>query len=187
MQTLTVDISLIKPCLLVVMGVSGCGKSKFAKGLHDKLDWPFQEGDSLHSDHNIQKMSEGIPLTDEDRLPWLEKCHEWLKSCDINQKKAGILTCSSLKKSYRDLLRKNIQSPFYFLYLNVPADILLKRLQKRTGHFMPSSLLSSQLETLEPPYPEEPFIELHVKDEPFEDMLQKTLYQLQQISLKTGG
>lgn len=187
MQNLTVDVSLIKPCLLVVMGVSGCGKSKLAKGLQEKLNWPFQEGDSLHSEHNIHKMSEGIPLTDADRIPWLEKCHEWLKDCEMNGHGAGILTCSALKKSYRDILRNNIQSSFYFLYLNVPADVLLRRLQKRTDHFMPASLLSSQLETLEPPYPDEPFIELHVKDEPFEEMLQKTLYQLQQRSLKTGG
>lgn len=187
MQNLTVDVSLIKPCLLVVMGVSGCGKSKLAQGLQEKLNWPFQEGDSLHSEHNVEKMSRGIPLTDEDRIPWLEKCHEWLKKHETDHQGAGILTCSALKKSYRDILKNKIQSPFYFLYINVPEDILLKRLQNRTGHFMPASLLSSQLKTLELPQPGEPFIEIHVKDDPFEEVLQKTLYQLQQRSLKTGG
>lgn len=187
MPDLNVDISMIKPCLLVVMGVSGCGKSKLAKGLQEKLNWPFQEGDNLHSEHNIEKMSRGVPLTDEDRIPWLEKCHDWLIQSEQNHQGAGILTCSALKKSYRDILRKNIQGSFYFLYIHVPEDILLKRLLKRKGHFMPASLLSSQIETLEPLQPNEPFIEIRVEEEPFEEVLQKTLYQLQHRSLKTGG
>lgn len=180
-----VDLSLIKQSLLVVMGVSGCGKSKLAKGLQQQLNWPFQEGDSLHSEHNVQKMSEGIPLTDEDRLPWLGKCHDWLKECEVTGNGSGILTCSALKKSYRDLLRKDIHGSFYFIYIHVPQDILLQRLQKRKGHFMPASLLSSQLETLDPPHADEPFIEVLVKNDPFEEVLQKILYQLQQHSIKS--
>ncbi|CAI3936476.1 Gluconate kinase (GntK) (PDB:1KO4) [Commensalibacter communis] len=179
------DVSLIKPCLLVIMGVSGCGKSKLAKGLQQQLNWPFQEGDSLHSAQNIQKMSEGIPLTDEDRLPWLEKCHDWLKEREVSGDGCGILTCSALKKSYRDILRKDIRGSFYFIYIDVPQDILLQRLQKRKGHFMPASLLSSQLETLDTPDADENFIKITVRNDPFEEVLQKVLLQLQHISLKS--
>jgi len=182
-----VNVSLIKPCLLVVMGVSGCGKSKLAKGLQQALNWPFQEGDDLHSQHNVQKMSEGIPLTDEDRAPWLEKCHEWLEKCAQTNQGQGILTCSSLKRSYRDLLRKNIRIPFYFLYINVPKEILLQRLQKRKGHFMHSNLLESQLETLEPFQADESYIEIYEENEPSDVVLQKALFELQQISLKTNS
>ncbi|MDI2112854.1 gluconokinase [Commensalibacter nepenthis] len=179
------DLSLITPCLLVIMGVSGCGKSKLAKGLQQQLNWPFQEGDNLHSEHNIQKMSQGIPLTDEDRMPWLQKCHDWLKERQTKSNGCGILTCSALKKSYRDILRKDIYGSFYFIYIDVPPEILLQRLQKRKGHFMPASLLSSQLETLDTPEADEDFIKITVANDPFEEVLQKVLLRLQQISIKS--
>lgn len=154
------DLSQIKPCLLVVMGVSGCGKSTVAKRLQQQLGWPFQEGDALHPKANIIKMSSGISLSDEDRTPWLVKCHEWLQKCEQEQHGKGILTCSALKRKYRDILKGGIKSPFYFVYLTIDQKILLQRIEHRQGHFMPPSLLSSQLETLEPPQQDESFISI---------------------------
>ncbi len=167
----------IKPCLLVIMGVSGCGKTTLAKGLDQYLDWPFQEGDSLHPQHNIQKMSEGKSLTDNDRWPWLKKCHAWLESCDDGK---GVLTCSALKRSYRDFLRKDIDKLFYFVSLKVPYDVLLHRIEKREGHFMPVSLLDTQLKSFEPLQADEPYIEIDMSH-PLETVIKETLKKLQKL------
>lgn len=174
------DKMKIKPALLVIMGVAGCGKSTLAQELDQYLHWPFQEGDDLHPQANIEKMSHGHPLNDEDRWPWLEKCHEWLLECEKNHEGKGVLTCSALKRSYRDCLRKAIKSPFYFLYLKVPYEILLKRLETRKGHFMPVSLLDSQLESLEPLQADEPYLEIDMAHPP-EVVVQNTLRQLQNL------
>ncbi|MFT9459866.1 MAG: gluconokinase [Acetobacter orientalis] len=139
--------------LLVVMGVSGSGKTTIAKGLQNALGWPFQEGDSLHPAQNVAKMASGQPLTTEDRWPWLIACRTWLEQCATEQT-GGILTCSALKRDYRDLLRATGLTPI-FIYLHTSTDILLNRLKNRHGHYMPASLLPSQLETLEPPMPDE--------------------------------
>lgn len=135
--------------LLVVMGVSGSGKTTIAQGLHALLGWPFQEGDALHPAYNVQKMASGTPLTDEDRTPWLAACRAWLEQCSA-QKTGAILTCSALKHSYRNFLRNTGLNPL-FLYLHTDEEILRSRLLNRQGHYMPAALLPSQLETLEPP------------------------------------
>ncbi|MDI2091404.1 gluconokinase [Commensalibacter oyaizuii] len=176
----------IQPCLLVVMGVSGCGKTTMATALKQKLGWPFQEGDALHPSENIKKMSKGIPLTDEDRYPWLAKCHAWLQNCEQHHNGCGILTCSALKKQYRKILIDDIQSALYFIYLKTSKEILRQRLQDRTGHFMPSSLLTSQLDTLEPPGRDEPCITVEMNHS-FDDAMHTVWHALQQMPLKAGG
>lgn len=150
--------------LLVIMGVSGCGKTTIAEGLRNELGWPFQEGDDLHPSANVQKMAAGIPLNDEDRWPWLERCHEWLAECEKSGSGA-ILTCSALKRSYRDVLRRDGLNPV-FIYLHVDETVLIKRLQTRKGHYMPASLLPSQLQTLEPPTDDEHAMTISVASPP---------------------
>ncbi len=144
----------IQPRVLVVMGVTGSGKTSIAEGLRDRLGWSFQEGDSLHSAENVAKMAAGKPLTDEDRWPWLDRCAKWIHT-RIEAASGGLLTCSALKRSYRARLGEG--SPgLLFLYLKVSEEVLSERLDARRGHYMPPSLLPSQLATLEEPTPEEP-------------------------------
>lgn len=145
---------LIKPRVLVVMGVSGSGKTSIAEGLRDKLDWSFQEGDQLHSKENVAKMAAGTPLTDEDRGPWLDTCANWIRErCKAGE--GGLLTCSALKRVYRERLARD-NPHVWFLYLKVPESVLRARLAARKGHYMPSSLLPSQLAILEEPASDEP-------------------------------
>lgn len=162
----------IRPLVLVVMGVSGCGKTTLAAGLHNLLGWPYQEGDLLHPQANVDKMAAGIPLTDADRLPWLQRCHDWLKE-RVESGQGGILTCSALKRSYRDILRADAPG-IVFVYLQIPPDILRARLERRRGHYMPPSLLPSQLATLEPPTPDEHPVIVTLEETPA-DMIAKTI------------
>lgn len=139
---------------IVVMGVSGCGKSTVAAELVTRTGWPFAEGDSFHPAANVAKMHAGHPLTDEDRWPWLEALAAWIGE----QEAAGlnaIVTCSALKRTYRDLLRKGHPS-VWFAHISPPKAVLEDRVERRTGHYMPPSLLGSQLATLEPLQPDEP-------------------------------
>jgi gluconokinase len=139
------------PAVLVVMGVSGSGKSTVAELLAERLGWELQEGDDLHPPANVAKMSEGIPLTDTDRWPWLQLVAAWI---DRHRAEGthGVITCSALKRSYRDLLaRPDVE----FVHLTVDPEVIANRMQHRAGHFMPPSLLDSQLATLEPLQPDE--------------------------------
>jgi carbohydrate kinase (thermoresistant glucokinase family) len=139
--------------VVIVMGVSGAGKSSIAEGLRAALGWAFQEGDLLHPPSNVQKMHAGIALTDEDRAPWLAAIKEWIdRRLDAGQN--GLVTCSALKRRYRDFLIAGRPS-VRVLYLKAPAEVLEQRVSHRPGHFMPASLLDSQLQTLEEPGPEE--------------------------------
>jgi carbohydrate kinase (thermoresistant glucokinase family) len=142
-----------RPTALIFMGVSGSGKSTVAGDIARRLGWPMIEGDDLHPPANISKMSQGIPLTDEDRKPWLEtiaaRIDDWRQ-----QSAQGIVTCSSLKRAYRDVLRSGHQD-VRFVYLKGSYELLLDRMQHRTRHFMPASLLRSQFDTLEEPGPDE--------------------------------
>ena len=141
------------PLVLVVMGVSGSGKSTIAQGMDDALHWPFQEGDALHPAGNVAKMRAGTPLTDADRAPWLHAIRAWIDD-RVAAGEHGLVTCSALKRAYRDLLvgdRGNVR----LLYLQADPALLRQRLERRTGHFMPSSLLDSQLSTLEEPQEDE--------------------------------
>lgn len=156
----------IPPCLLVVMGVCGSGKSTVAEGLHNELGWPWLDADSLHDPANIEKMSHGIPLTDADRQGWLSRCHAWL----AEKQKAGtggILACSALRRVYRDQLRQD-GVKLLFIYLSADTSVLAQRLKTRPKHFMPASLLPSQLQTLEPPQADENALTFSVMPEPAE-------------------
>jgi gluconokinase len=132
---------------LVVMGVSGAGKTTVAQRLASRLGWDFAEGDDLHPAANIAKMAAGEPLTDADRQPWLERVAGWIDA-EIQAGRHGVITCSALRRAYRDILRRD---GVMFVYLEVSRDELERRLTHRSGHFMPTSLLDSQLEALEPP------------------------------------
>lgn len=144
----------IEPCVLICMGVSGSGKSTVAKLVDALLGWPFQEGDELHPPENIAKMSSNIPLTDEDRQPWLAKCKAWIDE-RVAADGRGLITCSALKRAYRDYLIDGRETAVRILYLKASRETLLDRLQRRQHHFMPISLLDSQLATLEEPGPDE--------------------------------
>lgn len=131
---------------LVVMGVSGTGKSAVGTELAEKLGWEFAEGDDFHPPANVEKMSSGRPLVDEDRWPWLRSLAAWTAERDA-QGTPTIITCSALRRVYRDVLREGGDGT-YFLHLVGDKGLLLDRMGSR-DHFMPPSLLESQLDTLE--------------------------------------
>ena len=132
------------------MGVSGTGKSSVAAVLAERLDLALVEGDEHHPDSNIARMRDGIPLTDEDRRPWLETLADLARQ-RFEAGRSLVLTCSALKRSYRDVLRTGVpDGRMFFVHLHAELDVLAARMEQRTKHFMPTSLLASQLETLEP-------------------------------------
>ena len=135
---------------LVLMGVSGSGKSAVGTELSQQLGWPFLDADDFHPLANKEKMHRGEPLTDEDRLPWLEILNAELRQ-RLNAAQSVILACSALKESYRKILRQDLLNVI-FVYLKVDRAILERRLAERKGHFFPKSLLDSQLATLEDPH-----------------------------------
>lgn len=134
--------------IVVVMGVSGVGKSTVAKGISTHLGWEFAEGDAFHPQANIDKMHAGHALDDDDRWPWLRSLRDWMAD-EIASGRSAVVTCSALKRSYRDLLRE-AGPEVRFLHLAASEELIGERLSHREGHFMPSSLLRSQFETLEP-------------------------------------
>lgn len=129
------------------MGVTGSGKSTVAAALAQRLGAAFCEGDDLHPATNIAKMHSGAPLDDADRAPWLTLINAWLRA----QQAGGVVSCSALKRAYRDRLREGIAERLAFVLLDPSREVLANRLDGRTGHFMPTALLGSQLETLERP------------------------------------
>lgn len=134
--------------VLFVMGVSGTGKTTIGKLLASSLSVPFFDGDDFHPKENIEKMASGKPLDDHDREGWLKTLNELAKKHSV----AGCtIACSALKRSYRRLLSKDIEHLVEFVYLKGTLEEVSSRLEKRSGHFMPKSLLQSQFETLEPP------------------------------------
>lgn len=138
--------------LFVVMGVSGAGKTSLGAALAARLRCPFQEGDDLHPAANRTKMASGIPLTDEDRAPWLGRIADW-----INARPAGghgVISCSVLKKAYRDRIIPDRRKAI-LVYIDGERERVRERLKYREGHFMPLKLLDSQYATLEPPGPDE--------------------------------
>lgn len=136
--------------VVVVMGVSGTGKSTIGMLVAEALEVDFIEGDAHHPDANIAKMSAGTPLTDEDRRPWLERLAA-LAAEEHDAGRAVVMTCSALKRDYRDVLRSRTPAgTTFFVHLHGDLDVLTTRMQERVKHFMPPSLLASQLGTLEP-------------------------------------
>jgi gluconokinase len=139
----------VQAVIVIVMGVSGSGKSYLASRLAAATGWPFAEGDDYHSAANKAKMAAGIPLTDADRAPWLDTLHEVMLGWQRDGI-SGILTCSALKAEYRQHLTDGIPNA-RFVWLDPPRAILAGRIAHRPGHYMPPSLLDSQIATLEPP------------------------------------
>lgn len=134
----------------VFMGVSGCGKSSIGAAVSALIGVPYVDGDDLHPAANVEKMSAGIPLTDDDRWPWLDRVAATL------QDQAPVLVgCSALKRIYRDRIRAGAGGPVRFVHLAGSRDLIAARMARREGHYMPTSLLDSQFAALEPPGPEE--------------------------------
>ena len=137
------------PCALVVMGVSGSGKSTIAEKLAQRLRWTYEDGDRFHPASNVAKMSAGHPLTDEDRWPWLQAIADEIdRVCKAGEH--AVIACSALKRAYRDVLVHG-RTDVRIIYLDGTEPLIAKRLAQRKGHFMPPGLLASQFKTLEPP------------------------------------
>jgi len=142
--------------IIIVMGVSGAGKTVVGEALAARLSWTFEDADNFHPESNVKKMQAGLPLTEDDRKPWLQALNaaigEWMA-----EKRDVVLACSALRRSYRNALRHNIRPPdvLSFVYLKGAFEQIDRRLSTRVGHFMPESLLQSQFATLEEPDPSE--------------------------------
>jgi gluconokinase len=139
--------------ILIVAGVSGSGKSTVGALLAGRLRWPFADADAFHPDANVAKMRAGIPLTDEDRWPWLRTIADWMDT-RIAAGESAVATCSALKRSYRDLLLRE-RPEAVMVFLEASREKLLRRLSARQGHFFPQQLLDSQLADVEPPETDE--------------------------------
>ena len=155
-----------RPVVLVLMGVSGCGKTTVAAILAGRLGWEFEEGDALHPQSNIDKMKAGHALDDDDRAPWLQRVAGWAEAC-LGARASGVITCSALKRSYRDVINRR-GSGIVFVYLAGSHDLVAARLAARHGHFMPSTLLDSQFADLQEPAPDEPAIRVDIGPAPSE-------------------
>jgi gluconokinase len=169
----------IAPCALVVMGVSGSGKSTIADRLAARLGWRYEDGDKFHPPANVAKMSAGHPLTDDDRWPWLQAIADEIdRTCNASQR--VVIACSALKHAYRDILvhgRKDVR----IVFLNGTQDLIADRLAARKGHFMPPGLLTSQFRTLEPPQPGEQPIAVSI-DATVEAIVDDIIRQLNLVS-----
>lgn len=130
------------------MGVSGVGKSSVAAALHRSIGWPVAEGDDFHPEANVAKMRSGVALGDDDRRPWLAAIATWIGAQEAAARDS-IVTCSALKVAYREALLQGHPS-IWFAHLTAPRDVIASRLDQRVGHFMPPSLMASQLDQLEP-------------------------------------
>jgi gluconokinase len=140
-------------CALIVMGVSGSGKSTIADQLAERIGWRCEDGDKFHPASNIAKMSAGHPLTDQDRWPWLQAIADEIdRLCKAGER--AVIACSALKRAYRDILVHG-RDDVRIVYLDGTQQLIADRLAKRKGHFMPAGLLESQFKTLEPPAREE--------------------------------
>ena len=137
------------PTAIVVIGVSGCGKTTIGRGLSEQLGWPFYDADDFHPPSNIEKMANGIPLNDNDRQPWLNRLHELIDN-HLSQDQSLVLACSALKEKYRQLLKGDLER-VWFVHLQGDFDLIYNRMQKRAGHYMQAEMLRSQFADLEQP------------------------------------
>ena len=161
---------------MVVMGVSGAGKSTVGRLLAGRLGWEFAEGDDLHPPANVRKMAAGEALTDSDRWPWLEAVASWIDG-ELRSGRSGVITCSALKRSYREVLVGD-RTDVYFCHVQADPELIRERVEAREGHYMPSSLLPSQLATLEPLAPDERGFVVSAEDGP-DDVLHEALQKLE--------
>ena len=172
------------PCALVVMGVSGSGKSTIGEKLAQRLGWSYEDGDRFHPSSNVAKMSAGQPLTDEDRRPWLQAiANEIDRVCEAREH--AVIACSALKRPYRDILvhgRHDVR----IIYLKGTQDLIASRLALRKGHFMPPGLLASQFKTLEPPDASENPVTVSI-DVPVETIVDDIVRQLGLIPADSGA
>jgi gluconokinase len=150
------------------MGVSGCGKSTVGAALAEALGGTYIDGDDLHPAENITKMSRGTPLRDTDRWPWLDRIGEALAS----RQETTIIGCSALTRAYRDRIRLNVVEPVLFVHLSGTREEIARRIENRTGHFMPALLLDSQFAALEEPQPDEYAFTVAI-NQPLKEILQK--------------
>ena len=167
------------PAVLVIMGVSGSGKTTIANELSRRLGWEFEDGDWFHPAANVEKMHSGVPLTDEDRWPWLRAIAQWIDETRAAGRH-GIVTCSALKRRYRAILigeRPDVR----LVYLEGDMALIARRVATRHEHFMPASLLESQFEALEEPGPDERPISVSIEPGPREIVAQI----MEQLGLQT--
>ena len=176
-------MDLSAPLHIVVMGVSGSGKTSVAQHLHDSTGFPYAEADDFHPRSNIQKMESGIPLTDDDRWPWLRALRDWMSEHG-DAGESTVVTCSALKRAYRDLLSE-AHGNVLFVHLDGPMELIASRMELRSGHFMPRSLLPSQFDTLETLEGDENGITLDISQTIEE--LDKQVLAIAQRSADAGG
>lgn len=157
---------MMQPIVVVIMGVSGSGKTTVAAMMAGRPHWRFEEGDKLHPAANIAKMSRGIALTDEDRMPWL-RTNAAVTASWIAEGQSGIVACSALKRAYRQIVIGG-NPAVRLVYLRRSRELIMRRMAGRHGHFMPASLLDSQFETFEEPMPEERAIIISIDRTPEE-------------------
>jgi gluconokinase len=164
--TATVSKPVISTAVLIVMGVSGSGKSTVGGLLASRLHWEFEDADWFHPASNVEKMHKGVPLTDDDRLPWLSAVAAWI---DATRQSGGhgVIACSALKRRYRDILIGD-RSDVRLVYLQGDEGLIARRIATRHEHFMPSSLLHSQFEALEEPGPDESPVVVSIEPTPRE-------------------
>ncbi|MGK9052340.1 gluconokinase [Neorhizobium petrolearium] len=172
-------MNLKKPAAIVVMGVSGSGKTSVGERLAERLGCAFVEGDRLHPAANVAKMAQGIPLTDDDRWPWLDLVGGELAGARGRGENV-VVSCSALRRAYRDRLRKASGGTLYFVFLTGDPKVLEGRMGARTGHFMPTSLLQSQLATLESPEGEAGVVTVDI-DASLDDIVGKAFEGLEKI------
>ncbi len=164
MSTAALRVRFERRPVVVVMGVSGSGKSTIGAALAQQLGVPFLDGDNFHPEANVTKMSQGISLTDDDRWPWLEALGKAMRK-KAEQSGGVIAACSALKCIYRDKLSGHIELPMVYALLDGERDTLFKRMNARRDHYMPASLLESQLADLERPRPDEPVLTVSIEQD----------------------
>jgi gluconokinase len=169
---------LSQPVFIVVMGVSGCGKSTIGEGVAAGLSAAFKDGDELHPQTNIERMSAGIALTDEDRWPWLDTIVQFAQT-HTDKQQSIVIACSALKASYRVRLAAGA-APTCFVYLKGSRELIGRRQSQREGHFMPASLIDSQFATLQSPEPEPNVVTVDI-DQPIVDVIEQAIAQLQTL------
>ena len=164
-----------KLCAIVLMGVAGSGKTTIGEKLAERLGWPYEDADKYHPKANVEKMSAGHPLTDEDRWPWLQAIADEIDRV-CKQQGQLVIGCSALKRAYRDVLVHG-RDDVRIVYLDGTRELIARRLKARKGHFMPPALLDSQFSTLQPPGPDEHPVTVSI-DAPVETIVDDIMHKL---------